>query len=416
MGDKRIALVIAGGGARGAYEAGALSVILPELERRGERPTVYLGASVGTLNAAVLASRHDQGAEAQAQQVLDIWRSIDLGDVITPILRKAPIDAFFGLGQMLSIPGMKLRSLLDNSPLHENVEKWVDWEGLRSGIDEGGIDALCVTATSAKTGKTVVFVDSKEEMAFHRSHDVAYAACKMGMEHIKASGALPVIWPPERVENPPRVRGWYFDGGVRANAPIKPALDLGADQLVVMAIDSIEGPVLAPDAEREDDEPDMGVGLLQLLEGTLTDPLIEDMRKLGNVNEYLAGDNSIGSRMYRTVRGKPPYKEVPYVFIGPQERGVIGRLASEVFDRRYSGLKWLRNPEYRLISRLLGGSGPVHGELLSLLFFDEKFIELLLQLGAEDARTWLEADHDGDGPWQIAALSSFTRPRQWTAG
>ncbi len=415
--SNRIALVIAGGGARGAYEAGALSVILPELERRGERPTLYLGASVGTLNAAVLVSRHDEGAEAQAQYMLDTWRSIDLGDVIRPLVRQAPVDAFFGLGQLLSVPGLKLRSLLDNSPLHRNLEKWVDWEGLRFAIDEGGVDALCVTATSAKTGKTVVFVDSKEEMNFHRSHDVAYAACKMGMEHIKASGALPVIWPPERVENPPRVRGWYFDGGVRANAPIKPALDLGADQLVVMAIDSIEGPVLAAeDGDREDDEPDLGVGLLQLLEGTLTDPLIEDMRKLGNVNEYLAGDNSIGSRMYRTVRGKPPYKEIPYVFIGPQERGRIGRLASEVYQRRYNGLRWLRNPEYRLISRLLGGSGPVHGELLSLLFFDEEFIELLLKLGADDARAWLEADHDGDGPWQVAALSTFKRPRQWTAG
>ena len=71
MPGKRIALVIAGGGARGAYEAGALSVILPELERRDERPTLYLGASVGTLNAAVLASRHDQGAEAQVEYLLD---------------------------------------------------------------------------------------------------------------------------------------------------------------------------------------------------------------------------------------------------------------------------------------------------------------------------------------------------------
>ena len=239
------------------------------------------------------------------------------------------------------------------------------------------------------------------------------------MEHVKASGAIPVIWPPERVETPARVRGWYFDGGVRANAPIKPALDLGADQLVVMAIDSIAGPVLASDEgerEEEDDEPDLGVGLLQLLEGTLTDPLIEDMRKLGNVNEYLAGDNSLGSRMYRTVRGKPPYRDIPYMFIGPQERGLIGRLASEVFGRRYSGLRWLRNPEYRLISRLLGGSGPVHGELLSLLFFDEEFIEALLELGANDARAWLEMEHDGEGPWALSALSTFKRPRQWTAG
>jgi NTE family protein len=420
MAEQRIALVLAGGGARGAYEAGALSVILPELERRGERPTVYLGASVGTLNAAVLASRHDLGAEAQAEFVVETWRSITLSGVIRPILRQAPVSAFFGATQMLALPGLKLRSVLDNSPLHANVERWVDWEGLRRGIDSGGVDALGVVATSARTGKTVVFVDAAEERTYHRSHSVAYVPVPIAMEHIKASGAIPVIWPPERVETPERVRGWYFDGGVRANAPIKPALDLGADRLVVLALDSIAGPVLtAEDVGRDEDgdePPDLGVGMLQLLEGTLTDPLIEDMRTLGNVNEYLAGDNSLGTRLYRTSRGRDPYREIPYVFVGPGERGLIGRMASEIFNRRYNGLKWLRSPDYRLISGLLGGSGPIHGELLSLLFFDREFIDAMLELGAEDARAWFGEEHDGGGPWQIAAMSSFKGPRQWTAG
>lgn len=417
MADKRIALVLAGGGARGAYEAGALSVILPELERRGERPTIYLGASVGMINAAVLASRHDQGAEAQTQFAVDTWRSIRLGGVMRSIVRQAPVTAVFGAAQMLALPGMHLRSVLDNSPLHENVERWVDWEGLRHSIDEGGVDTLCAVATSARTGKTVIFVDEAEERSFHRSHAVAYVAAQIGMPHIKASGAIPVLWPPALVEKPERARGWYFDGGVRANAPIKPALDLGADHLVVMALDSITGPVFDPDGRGdEDDEPDLGVGMLQLLEGTLTDPLIEDMRKLGNVNQFLVGDNSIGSHMYRVARGKSPYREVPYVFVGPQQRGLIGRVASRIFRRRYGGLKSLRSPEYRLISGLLGGSGPIHGELLSLFFFDREFIGEMLEMGAEDARGWLAADHDGDGPWQIGPLSTFTQPRQWTAG
>jgi NTE family protein len=183
-----------------------------------------------------------------------------------------------------------------------------------------------------------------------------------------------------------------------------------------MAIDSIAGPVLKPGDDSDDDQPDLGVGMAQLLEGTLTDPLIQDMRKLGNVNEFLVGDNSLGSVLYRTSRGKPQYREIPYVFVGPQERGLIGRLASEVYRKRYGGLKWLRKPDYRLISLILGGSGPIHGELLSLLFFDREFIERLLELGAADARAWLEAEHDGDGPWQISALSTLKRPRQWTAG
>src|SRR5665213_4281494 len=51
-----VALVLAGGGARGAYEAGALSVLLPLLEKRGERPRILIGTSVGALNVSFLAA------------------------------------------------------------------------------------------------------------------------------------------------------------------------------------------------------------------------------------------------------------------------------------------------------------------------------------------------------------------------
>ena len=67
MSGERIGLVLAGGGARGAYEAGALSVLAPALEERGERPTVFVGTSVGAINAAYLAgSRHLSAEEAAA--------------------------------------------------------------------------------------------------------------------------------------------------------------------------------------------------------------------------------------------------------------------------------------------------------------------------------------------------------------
>jgi NTE family protein len=51
-----IGVVLAGAGARGAYEAGVLSVLLPAMEEYDERPTVWLGTSVGAINAALFAS------------------------------------------------------------------------------------------------------------------------------------------------------------------------------------------------------------------------------------------------------------------------------------------------------------------------------------------------------------------------
>jgi NTE family protein len=51
--DGPVGLVVAGGGARGAYEAGVLSVLLPELARQGRRPTVFVGTSAGAINATL---------------------------------------------------------------------------------------------------------------------------------------------------------------------------------------------------------------------------------------------------------------------------------------------------------------------------------------------------------------------------
>lgn len=414
----KTALVLAGGGARGAYEAGALSVLLPELDRRGERPSLYVGTSVGALNAAYLASLHDAPVEEAAEGMLALWRDLRKGDVIRPIIgRSGPLSALRYAGQLAGVPGMRLTSLLDPEPLRRNLPGWIDFARLRRNVESGAVEAFACAATSARTGKTVVFAKTAGAREFHRSHAIAYVGAEIDAEHVLASAAIPLVWPAVRIETPDRARGWYVDGGTRLNAPIKPALDLGAERLVVCAVDSLEGPVMEPDEQAEAlDSPDFGDGVLHVLEGALVDPLIEDMRTLGNVNAFFANDQMTGARLYRVVRGKTPYKTIPYIFAGPAHRGAIGALAAEVYERRFSGLRGLRDPDIRVISELIGGASTNHGELLSLLFFDSEFLAELIEMGIRDARAWLAADHDGDGPWQIGPLGTFTRPRQWTAG
>lgn len=412
------ALVLAGGGARGAYEAGALSVLLPELEQRGERPAIFVGTSVGAINAGFLAATQHLPAEQAVEGLVDLWRGLTKDQVIRPIARRqGPLAALRYAGELMSVPGVRLESLLDPEPLRGNLGRWIDWPQLGANIDAGLVDTLAVVATSARTGRSVVFVDEHEGRAHHRSHAVAYVPVRVGVDHVRASAAIPLLFPPIHVQEPPAARGWYFDGGTRLNAPIKPALDLGAERLAVVACDSIAGPVL--DSERPDDDPpDIGDGVLHLLEGALVDPLIEDMRTLGNVNAFLTEDSAVGARLYRTARGKAPYRRVPYIFVGTERRGAVGELADRVFRERFGGVRgMLRSPDFHLIARLIGGESPTHGELLSLLFFDQWFTGELLELGRRDAQRWLDAPHDlGEGPWQEGPLGAFVQPRQWTAG
>lgn len=164
----------------------------------------------------------------------------------------------------------------------------------------------------------------------------------------------------------------------------------------------------ADDDDRDSDPPDFGDGALHVLQASLVDPLIEDLRMLGNVNAFFADpEQAPQAQRYREARGKPPYRPVPYLFVAPRRRGAIGELAMAVFRERYGGVKGLRSPDYPLLNRLLGGESPTHGELLSYLFFDPEFLEALVAMGRDDARHRLDVPAGASGPWQLARLDAF---------
>ena len=411
----QIGLVLSGGGARAAYEAGALSVLLPVLERHGERPNVYVGTSVGAINAAYLAGAGSISMEEATVGALERWREVSKGAVIKPILlRQAPLVALRYMGEILSVPGVRLPSLLDPTPLQANLSRWVDWQVLHKNVRDKRVEAVAVVATAARTGRTVVFVESMTKRKLHESHVIDYVHARLTHEHVRASAAIPILFPPVRINKPAEARGWYFDGGTRLNTPIKPALDLGVDRLIVIGMDAVTDPPHEPGRYEEAEPPDFGDGALHVLQGMLVDPIVEDMRILGNINMFFAGGNgdakgSAAARRYRKARGKPPYRSVPYIFVAPERRGAIGELAREVFDSRYGGLKGLRSPDFRLLNRLIGGESPTHGELLSYLFFDQDFIEELIRMGQADARRWLNSGPGPDEPWQVEPLEAFTR-------
>jgi NTE family protein len=404
----RIGTVLSGGGARGAYEAGAISIIAPALEARGERPSLFVGTSVGAINASYMGASRHLDADQQAAGLLDRWREVTKDSVIRPILlQQLPLTALRYAGELLSLPGVRLPSLLDPKPLERSLKRWMSWGDLHRNVEHGLVHAVAVVATAARTGRTVAFVESENELAGHNSHAVEYVPTALADEHIRASAAIPILFPPVRVETPAAARGWYVDGGTRLNTPIKPALDLGAESLVVIGTEAITEPAAEP-GRHESKAPDFGDGALHALHGTLVDPLGEDMRMLGNVNEFFAsGEDAPAATRYREARGKPPYRRVPYIFVAPRRRGIIGDIASEVFRTRYGGLKALRSPDFPLLNRLLGGDGPAHGELLSYLLFDQEFIEALIDLGRADAEDWLSAPPGPDEPWQLGPLDVF---------
>src|SRR3954462_2795170 len=135
MPDERIALVLAGGGARGAYEAGALTVLLPELERRGQRPTMGFGTSVGALNAAVVAATAHRPAEDVAELPIETWSSIAYDEVLQPLASPASAGRLVTyLAQALGLPRPKISSNLDPSPPRRTLPERIDFPRLRRNV------------------------------------------------------------------------------------------------------------------------------------------------------------------------------------------------------------------------------------------------------------------------------------------
>lgn len=392
----RIAVVLPGGGARGGYEAGALSVLLPALEARGEHVSIVCGTSVGAINAAFIASLAHLPAEEQAEAILETWRAMRKRDVINPIVgAHLPLTALRFAGEALEIPGVRLAALMDPSPLQASLERWIDWVALQRNIRARRVDALCVVATSLARGGPVGFVRTSGRVPRSApTDDLAYVRVNaLTPEHVRASAAIPLLFPPVEVSSPRGAAGFYIDGGTRLNSPIAPALALGADRVAVVGFEPFAArtpPSGTPPM------PSLADVAANVLDGLLVDQVADDLHRLAAINSfYVDGHGASGvaqsARTYRTAQGKQPYRRVSYALVAPEERGALGRIAEQVFQERYAGLQGLLHPDYPLLSRLLGGGRTrSRGELLSFLMFDERYVQLLIEAGARDAQRWLE--------------------------
>lgn len=391
MTTRRLAVVLAGGGARGAYEAGVLATLLPHLEDAGIRPSLYVGTSAGAINAGLFAAHAHRPAREQAEAVLAVWRSIGVSDVFRPVLRTAIPTTAQWAGQRLGWPGAKLRSLVDTAPLWSTAGERVPWTELRANLDAGKA-GLAVVATAAATGRSVVFVDDPTGPALPAADDqrpIDYVATGIAVQHVLASAAIPVLFPPVQVTDPAAAAGWYADGGLRLNAPLKPAIALGADALLVVATH----PAVAPTAGTPDaQEPDVDDSIVAVLDAALVDPMVEDVRTLSKVNAL------VGGQRQRSASGRE-YGEIPFLFVGPATRGTLAVEAMLAYQDRFSGvrgaLRGLAEPDLPLLARMVTGDGDRRGDVLSYLLFDRGFVDRAIALGSDDAAKALAND-----PWR----------------
>ncbi len=393
---RRIALVMSGGGARGAYEAGVLRYVLDDLPRRIGRPVhfdIVTGTSVGAIHACYVAGA--MGQPGAGTRLADIWRSLEVGgvyelgaaDLIAVPLRLLGLYARREHPAEAGIPE-RLAGVLDTRPLERLVRERIPWAELRRRIDAGAIEAVAVTATEMGSGRSMVWVDNREGIVRRWARDPFIIArpAKLGAAYALASAAIPFLFPVLKIGD-----DYYCDGGLRLNTPLAPALRLGADRLLIVGLQHHPTPEeearLAP--ERETRYNSLAYLGGKVLNALLLDHVDYDVDRLRLVNGILdTGIRAYGPdflpRMNETIealRGTP-YKVIDNLYLRPSRD--LGVIATDCLEQHHPPTGLRRRLSHAVIRYAVHGV-VAEADLLSYLLFDRCYADHLIELGHADA-------------------------------
>jgi len=358
----KTALVLSGGGARGAYQAGVLQGLVElGLPVSSGGFDILVGSSAGAINAAMVAAHAGSFATATGR-LIEVWNGIEAQQVFRTDLRSlGGIGARWirdlSFGGALSRVGPK--SLLDTAPLRELLLEQIPFEAIDRNIDEGLLHAFALPATDLYTSDGVVFLDAPADVPLWERGRWSIERARIRVDHVMASSAIPVFFPTVEIE------GRHFgDGSVRNTAPLSPAINLGADRILAVGV---RQPTSETGRVRHARPPSIAQVAGALLDSVMLDAIGIDVEHSERVNQ---------SVLAAPVRnGDHPFRSIGVLWLSPTRH--FSEVAQEFSDRMPPGIRYLM--------RGLGSPDEIT-ELASYLLFDGAFCGRLAEIGREDVQ------------------------------
>jgi NTE family protein len=361
----RVGLVLTGGGARAAYQVGALRA-LSEILPPGRIPfDVVAGISAGAINGvAVACSAHDFAAGAGA--LAQTWAALTPDRIFrTGALKLASIGSRWmrDLGGGGFLGGNSINYLLDPAPLRKLLTEVLPLARMRRHLRSGRLAGVAVSATSYLTGAGVTWYEGDERVRPWQRSTREGLRDRLTVDHVMASAAIPVFFPPVAVGD-----GWYGDGCVRMVYPMSPAIHMGAERIVAI---SVRHPRLSPGSSST--APGGPLPLSQiagvLLNAVFLDSLDTDLERLERINRtlaYVPGE--------RVAARELELRHIPVLALQPSQD--LGRLAGDEYHRFPSMLRYFLKG--------IGVTKDTGFDLLSYLAFEPVYVARVIELGYAD--------------------------------